>query len=85
MDADMKNIPNIRTMKMEMAFWKTLNNPDGKVDMYLLNDNKTGNGLVSFAVPEGRKDIAEFIFKSCVAGQKVLNVFNIDNIADYKP
>jgi hypothetical protein len=82
----MRKIPDIKTMKMVMTFWKTINNPSaGKVDMYLLNDDETGEGLISVGVPHGRKDIAEFVLKSCDAGQKVLNYFNISNIEDFKP
>ena len=82
----MRKIPNIRTMKMVMNFWKTIDNSTaGKIDMYLLNDDETGEGLISFGVPHGRKDIAQFLFKSCVAGQRVLNHFNINNMEDFKP
>ncbi len=82
----MRNIPNIKTMKMVMTFWKTIDNPSaGKVDMYLLNDDETGEGLISIGVPHGREDIATFLYRSCIAGQRVLNECRISNIEDFKP
>ncbi len=79
-------IPDIKTMKMAMTFYKTIKNEHGeKIDMYLLNDDETGEGLISFGVPHGRKDIAEFLIKSCRAGQRVLSHFNITNIKDFRP
>lgn len=83
MDTDIKLI---RNTKFQMSFWKTLVNADGnKIDMYLLNDDKTGEGLVSFGVPHGHDTIAKFVVKCCNAGVKVLNTFNITSIDQFRP
>ena len=77
---------DLKTIKFALTFWKTMNNASGnKIDMYLLNDHETGEGLISFGIPHGRKDIATFLLRSCIAGQRILNEFNITNIEDFKP
>lgn len=66
-------IPDLRTCKLEMTFWKTIHRADGLVvDMYLLHEDETGDGIVSVAVPHGRDDIAQFILQACVAHQATL-------------
>src|SRR5580698_8482310 len=50
--------------KLISKFWKTLDNPSApgaKVDMYLLHDDKTGEGIVSVGVPHGDKETASLI------------------------
>ena len=78
--------PEIVTAKLEMRFFKTIKSDDGnEIDMYMLLDTVSGDGMVSFAVPKGRKDIAAFIYRSCVAGQRVLKECGITRIEDFKP
>lgn len=82
------SIPDLRTMTFAAKFHRTLDNPDapgGKVDMWLLHDSMTGDGLVSIAVPHGREDIITFIVRSCVAGQRVMRQFRITDIENFKP
>lgn len=65
--------PELRTMKWNLAFHKTIDRDDGsQVDMYLLHDPKDQSHIVSLGVPHGREDIAVFVARSIRAGQKVL-------------
>lgn len=67
--------PDLKTCKWAATFHKTINRSDGKVvDMWLIHDDESGEGIVSIAVPHGRKDIVEFVVRSCAAGQRVLSM-----------
>lgn len=44
----------------------------GVADMWVLFDD--GDNIVSLGVPQGRDDIADFIIRSCKAGQTLLRV-----------
>lgn len=56
----MTNIPDLHTMKFAATFHKTMFNAEGnKIDMYLLHDDESGDGLVSIGVPHGREDIID--------------------------
>ena len=63
-------IDYLRNLKWEAKFHKTLWNESipGYIDMYLIIDSETGEGIVSLGVPQGRKDIAEYICKCCSVG-----------------
>lgn len=83
MDADLEKL---RKSKFKMTFYKTIvNNEGNKIDMYLLNDDKTGEGLISFGVPHGNETAAKFLVKCCNAGVKVLNTFDIKNMNRFNP
>lgn len=64
--------PDLKTCKWAATFHKTIARPDGKIDMWLIHDDETGEGVVSIGVPHGRKDIVELVVRSCAAGQRVL-------------
>lgn len=58
----------LKLPKMAAAFYRTIVKPDaptGKVDMYLLHDAATLDGIVSVAVPHGQGEIALGIAKAC--------------------
>lgn len=63
-------IDALRKLRWKAKFHKTLHNPTapGPVDMYLMVDDETGEGIVSVGVPQGRNDIAEYIAKCCSVG-----------------
>lgn len=49
-------------------FWKTVDNPSapgGKIDMYLIINDDSGEGIVSVGTPAGRPDIAVYIADCC--------------------
>ena len=51
------------------VFHRTLDNPTapgGKVDMWLMVDDDTGDGIVSIGVPPGRADIPAYIADCCM-------------------
>lgn len=78
--------PDLKTCKWALSFHKTIERADGLVvDMWMLHDDETGEGIVSLAVPHGRDDIAQFVLRSCKAGQKVLRQFDITDITDFTP
>jgi hypothetical protein len=78
--------PNLLTCKWAITFHKTFERADGiMIDMYLLHDDETGEGIVSIGVPHRRDDIAKFMLRSCIAGQRVLRQLNIIDIEDFKP
>jgi len=55
---------NQKMPQLAASFWKTITNqsaPGSFVDMYLVHDEPTGEGIVSVAVPHGRKDIVDRI------------------------
>ena len=56
-------------MQWKAVFHKTIHNTsapgDGRVDMYVMVDDETGEGIVSVGVPHGRKDIAQYIASRC--------------------
>jgi hypothetical protein len=61
-------LDRIRAMPWSAHFHKTVANPTvpgGKVDMYLLIDDDTGESLVSLAVPHGQHWIAEYVAGCC--------------------
>src|SRR6185312_16000075 len=61
-------LERIRRLPWSAVFHKTLENPTaprGKVDMYVLLDDDTGESLVSLAVPWGGRLIAEYIAACC--------------------
>jgi hypothetical protein len=61
-------IDAIKSMPWSARFHRTLDNPTapgGKIDMYLLVDDETGEGLVSVPVPHGQGFIAEWIAGCC--------------------
>lgn len=78
--------PDLHNCIFTAWFHRTITNVEGNlIDMYLLVDDRDGEGIVSIGVPHKRDDIIKFIVRSCAAGQKVLNTFNITNIDDFKP
>lgn len=67
----------LRTASWSLKHVKTVRTPKGEhVDMFTLVDEREIDpetaDIVSLAVPRGRADIARFIMRSVVAGQKVL-------------
>lgn len=64
----------LRTATWKLEFFKTLTREDGReVDMYLLlNHEETPEDIISLSVPVGRQDIAEFVARSVMAGQRVI-------------
>lgn len=75
--------PDLKTCTWAATFHKTIERPDGKVDMWLLHDDTSGEGIVSIGVPHGRKDIVDFVVRSCHAGQKVLKLLRPNE--EYRP
>lgn len=66
-----KPIEELQRLTWRAAFWKTVQNqsaPTGKIDMYLIVDDDTGEGIVSLGVPHGRDDIAKYVARCCNAG-----------------
>lgn len=64
----MHDIEQLRLMKWSPKFHGTLQNPSapsGKVDMWELTDDRTGETLVTVSVPHGRSDIAAYIAACC--------------------
>jgi hypothetical protein len=62
----------LRDIPFHLEFYKTFTNSEGqKIDMYWLTMTFDGSGI-GISVPHGRKDIAEFVHRTCVAGQRVL-------------
>lgn len=63
-------IDALRRLRWKAQFWRTLHNPSapGPVDMYLIVNDETGEGIVSVGVPHGRRDLAEYIAKCCSIG-----------------
>ena len=63
-------IDSLRRLRWKAQFWKTLNNPTapGPIDMYLIVDDDTGEGIISLGVPHGRGDIADYVVKCCSVG-----------------
>lgn len=83
-----RDLSDLKSKKFALTGPKTVNNPnapDGKVDMYLLYEDTTGEGIISIGVPHGRDDIAQFILRSMKAGQKVLIECNINDITRFMP
>lgn len=65
---EMEVIETIKSLPWAARFHKTVNNPTapgGKIDMYLLVDDDTGDGLVSLGVPHGQGFIADWIAGCC--------------------
>jgi len=63
-----KVLDRLRALPWSARFHRTVDNPmapGGKVDMYLLIDDDTGEGLVSVATPHGQGFIAEWIGICC--------------------
>jgi hypothetical protein len=61
-------LATIRRIRWSAQFHKTLDNPSvpgGKVDMYILIDDETGDSLVSLAVPHGWRWLAEYVCMAC--------------------
>lgn len=64
--------PDLRTCRWDLQFGQTiLNAADESVDVFYLYDDGH-SAIVSLGVPHGREDIAEFVFKCILAGQKLL-------------
>lgn len=63
-----RELDRIRRMPWSAIFHKTLDNPTvpgGKVDMYLLIDDDSGEGIVGLSVPHGQGWIAEYVAGCC--------------------
>lgn len=63
-----REIERIRRLPWSAHFYKTIETPTvvgGKVDMYLLIDDDTGEGLVGLSVPHGSRWIAEYVAACC--------------------
>jgi hypothetical protein len=61
-------IDTIRALPWAAQFHRTIDNPNapgGKVDMYLLVDEESGEGLVSVATPHKQGFIAQWIAACC--------------------
>lgn len=61
-------IDRIRGLPWIAQFHKTLDNPTvpgGKVDMYMLMDDDTGESIVGLSVPHGQRWIAEYVAGCC--------------------
>lgn len=61
-------LATIRRIRWSAQFHKTLDSPTvpgGKVDMYILIDDDTGDSLVSLAVPHGWRWLAEYVCLAC--------------------
>lgn len=61
-------LDRIRKLPWIAQFHKTVDNPTvpgGKVDMYILMDDDTGESIVSMGVPHGHGLIAEYVAGCC--------------------
>ena len=64
-----KLIARLARMVWRPQFHRTLDNPTvpgGKVDMWLMVDDETGEGIVSIGCPPGRPDIPAYIAECCM-------------------
>lgn len=82
----------LRTASWSLKLVKTVQTPTGKlVDMYTLLDDREidpdTEDVVTIGLPVGRADIAKFIARSIVAGQKVLQTLPLGHnlIPDEQP
>jgi hypothetical protein len=63
-----KTLDELRRMKWEPKYHGQVRNdsaPGGVVDMWLLVDAETGDGILSLGVPKGRDDIVGYIAACC--------------------
>ncbi|MCK1577884.1 hypothetical protein [Bradyrhizobium sp. 174] len=64
-----KLIAKLARMKWRPVFHRTLDNPSapgGRVDMWLIVDDDTGDGIVSVGCPPDRPDIPAYIADCCM-------------------
>lgn len=67
-DENKAELDRIRKMPWSAHFHKTMENqtvPGGKIDMYLLVDDDSGEEIVALSVPHGRGWIAEYVAGCC--------------------
>lgn len=63
-----KTLDELRQMRWAPKYHGEVPNesaPDGKVDMWILVDDETGDGIVTIGLPPGRSDIAGYIAACC--------------------
>jgi hypothetical protein len=66
--AKVSDLDRIRGLLWQTIFHKTVDNPlapGGKIDMYILIDDDTGENLVSLGVPHGQRWLAEYVALCC--------------------
>lgn len=64
---------DLKTARWELKSMRTLQGANGPVDFYtVLNHGEVPEDIISFALPSGRNDIAQFIIRCLQAGQNTL-------------
>lgn len=64
-----KMVAKLARLSWRPVFWKAIDNPSapgGKVDMWLMVDDDTGDGIVSIGCPINRPDIPAYIADCCM-------------------